>query len=145
MDFLSKLQAVEDADTCEFTVRDPATNAPLMALVLAGPTHPNMLALKKRSDRNLSASVKRSRDFGKAVTSTVTELLDDEDVALAREMERQMAGTLGWKDPNGGDAEGPPFDGKLMETMYRKKKWLRDVVNAELARVENFTRSSVSS
>jgi hypothetical protein len=143
MDFLSKVQAVEDADTCEFTVRDPATNSALMTLVLAGPTHPNMLALKRKSDRNLSASVKRSRDFGKAVTSTVTEMLDDEVAALAKEMERLTAGTLGWKDPEGSD-DGPPFDAKLMESMYRAKKWLRDVVGAELSRVENFTKSSAS-
>ena len=142
MDFLSKVQAVEDADTYDFVVRNPETNAPLMVLELAGPTHPNMLAVKKRQDKQLSAVVKRSRDFGKALTTTLTEVLDDEQVALQKEMDRLMAGTLGWKDPAGGDA--PEFDAKRMEALYRAKQWLRNAVSAELARAENFTKSSAS-
>lgn len=142
MDFLTKLQAVEDADSYDYLVRNPETNAPLMILILAGPTHPNMLQFKKKQDRSLSQSVKRNRDFGKAITATVTEALDDEDVALAKEMERLTAGTLGWKDPDGGDS--PPFDAKLMDVMYRAKLWLRNMIGTELSRSENFTRSSAS-
>lgn len=144
MDFLAKLQAVEDADSFDFTLRDPSTNAPLMVLVLAGPTHPNMVALKKKADRNLSSTLKRNRDFGKAMTSTITEVLDDEDVALAKEMERLLAGTLGWK-PVDGATGASPYDARTMETLYRAKRWLRDVVSAELLRAENFTKSSASS
>lgn len=143
MDFLSKLQAVEDADTFDFVVRNPETNAPLMILILAGPTHPNMIALKKRQDREFSAAVKRSRDFSRAVAATVTETLDDAAVALAKEMERLQAGTLGWKDPDP-DVQPPPYDAKEMEALYRARQWLRNAVTAELLRVENFTKSSAS-
>lgn len=147
MDFLSKLQSVEDADSYDFIVRDPSTNSPLMALVLAGPTHPNMIAHKKRQDRNLSQLVKRNRDIGKAITTSVTEGLDDEDVALAREMDRLTAATLGWKDV-GDDGMPKPtdtvFDAKLMEQMYRAKLWLRNLVSSELNRTENFTKNSAN-
>lgn len=132
---------IVDADTFDFPLCNPQTNAPLLTLVLAGPTHPNMQALKREGERKLSINLKRSRDFQKAVTTSITEVLDDDFVATEREIQRLMAGTLDWKGVEA-DGKPAPFDRKLVEDWYRKKLWLRNAVSAELMRAENFMKSS---
>lgn len=140
---ISLLESIVDADSFDYTLLNPETNAPLLTLVLAGPTHPNMQELKRQGERKLSHTLKRSRDFQKAVTTSITEVLDDDDVALEREIERLMAATLGWKGVEV-DGQPAPFDRKLVEQWYRKKQWLRNAVGAELMRAENFTKSSAT-
>lgn len=147
MDFLSKIDAIEDADTAPYVVRHPATNKPVIGLILAGPTHPNMLAYQKKQDRKLSAETKRARDFNKGVTSVVTASLDDADVKLAQDIERLNAATVGWFDVNElGEAidTDRPFDPKVVDAWYRAKRWLRDAVSTAITHSENFTKSSAS-
>lgn len=140
---LSKLDAIIDADSFDFPLLNPETNAPLMTLVLAGPTHPNMLAFKRANEKRLSQATKRSRDINKALTSVFTETLDDDEVGLAREMERLTLATLDWRGVEN-NGQSMPFDKATMEKLYRAKTWLRNVVGAELNRSENFTKSSAS-
>lgn len=140
---LSKLKTVVDADTFDFELRHPETNVLMCTLVLAGPTHPNMLAWQKGNNRRLSQATKRTRDFQKAMTTAVTEILDDEGVDLEREIEMLMCGTTNWRGVEQ-DSKPLPYDAKIMEGWYRDTLWLRKVVKAELVRAENFTRSSAS-
>lgn len=145
MGFLKKLENIVDTDSFDFTVRNPADNVPLMILVLAGPAHPNAQAWKRRSERGITASVKRARDLNSGLTNFAVEGLEDDEVGLVRVMDRLMSCTLGWKAlPNDPDP-APPYDAKEMRENYQGKEWLRNLVMVELGRAENLTKSLASS
>lgn len=140
---LKLIDATDDATTFDFEVIDPKTQKTLMFLTLAGPTHEASVALDRKRERKLSSNIKRSRDAQKAINSQWTDALDDDDLALERQIEFLMARTIDWP---GMESDGKPaaFDKTLMEKWYRSKRWLRDMVIAELGRAENFIGSSQS-
>jgi hypothetical protein len=138
---LNQVEKVEDADSFDFEVINPKDRQTLMFLTLAGPTNPARLAVARKYDRKLSNTIKRSQDLKRALTSTFTDALDDEDVQVDRQVELLMASTLGWSGLTTG-GNPAPFDKDVMEKWYRAKRWLRDMVTAELNRSENFIGSS---
>ncbi len=140
---LKLIDATEDAATFDFEVINPKDQQTLMTLTLAGPTHAGRLALARKYERKLSSNIKRSQDARRALTSTMTEALDDEDLRLERQIEELMASTLDWSGLTSGGSP-VPYDKPQMEKWYRAKRWLRDLVTAELSRSENFIGSSQS-
>lgn len=138
---LKAVDATEDAPTFVFEVINPKDQTTLMFLTLAGPTHDARVALTRKYERKLSGTIKRSQDARRALMSTMTEALDDDDLKLERQMEELMASTLDWSGLESG-GQAAPYDKAQMEKWYRAKRWLRDLVTAELNRSENFIGSS---
>ena len=140
---LSKLQAIRDAESADFIVRDPATDAPVIILTLAGPTHPARVALTKKYEGQLGTALARASDPRKALQRSFLEVADPE-VRAERDMELLMVATLGWKSADGSPAD-QPYDATTMESLYREKAWLRKQVREKLADDEGFTQRSPTS
>jgi hypothetical protein len=138
---LNLVEKIEDADSFEFEVINPKDQQPLMWLTLAGPTHPARIALARKYEKKLSGNIKRAKDVQRALSASITERLDDEDLKLEQQIEELILSTLGW---SGLEVEGKPapYDKAVMEKWYRAKRWLRDMATAELNRSENFIGSS---
>lgn len=138
---LKQIDQTEDAQAFEFEVINPKDQQTLMSLTLAGPTHPARLALKRKYERKLSGNIKRSNDVRRALSNTMTEALDDDDLKLERQIEELMASTLDWSGLESA-GQSAPYDKAMMERWYRAKLWLRELVSTELNRSENFIGSS---
>ncbi len=140
---LKLIEATEDAATFDYEVINPKNQQTLMTLTLAGPTHAARVALNRKYERKLSGNIKRSQDARRAITAVMTEALDDEDLKFERQIEELMASTLDWSGIESG-GQPAPYDKAQMEKWYQTKRWLRDLVFAEINRPENFIGSSQS-
>lgn len=138
---LNQIDGIVDVDSYDYDVVNPKDQTVLMTLKLAGPTHPKRVALSRKYERKLSQNIQRTQDVRRSLTSSVVEPLNDENVRLERQIEELMVSTLDW---SGVTRDGQPlaYDAELMEQLYRSKKWLRDWVQTEINRSENFIGSS---
>lgn len=142
MDFLKRLESLEDADTADWLVYDRETNEPIGIFVMAGPNHTATKEFRRKEAQRVQAAAARARDPMKALNKETVQALDP-DASEEFAIKHLCARTVGWKNADG-SAASEPFDAKKVEAFYRAKAWLRDDAAKFLASDDAFTTSSQS-
>ncbi len=128
------LSSITEQTSAEIEILHPVTRAPTGArITLAGPEHPDRKRLQFERQRRLRASFAKKGRF---------DVVDPEQEE-ADDLEWLAACTLGWR--GFADAGKPiEFSAAAVKALYARPEmtWLRRQVQAALADLENFIKSS---
>ena len=139
---LSELDSIIELESADCVVTDPTSGDTLFTLVMAGPEHAKTLAYRSGEGARTAARGKRAGGFLKALEARAEELITDPEEARDREVDELCSRTLDWKGVTDNGAN-VPFDAKVVATLYRSKRWLREQVSGFLSDTKNWrVRSS---